>query len=384
MNKTPPHIALIRRSYRPDGGAERIINRTLDGLRQYSDMDVSLICEHWQGSNDIHHITVPGHGFGRTAKHRNFISQVSSILSSRAFDLIQSNERVPGCTLYRAGDGVHAQWLERRATVIPSWRRQWLKISRFHRYMLRVERDMFMHPQLRCVICNSNMVKSDIQRHYPIDPQKLRIIYNGIDLQRFTPTHNSQERSRLRNNLGLTSAPLLLFVGSGFERKGLGQLIRALADSGSGWHLAVIGRDRHQARYQKQVASLGLAQRVNFVGVTDNVVPYYQCADLLVHPCLYDPFCNVVLEAMACGIGVVTNQYNGADEIIRDDNNGLHYDGDDCNTLNHALEKAFTRFDEYRENARTTAENHSIERMVEEIISLYRELLGLPDQETFA
>jgi UDP-glucose:(heptosyl)LPS alpha-1,3-glucosyltransferase len=116
---------------------------------------------------------------------------------------------------------------------------------------------------------------------------------------------------------------------------------------------------------------------VHFIGVAENVVPYYQCADLLVHPCLYDPFSNVVLEAMACGLGVITNQYNGANELITQETNGLSYDGDDVDALSSALSRAHGRFDDYREAARATAEGYSVTKMVDEIVCLYCELLSL-------
>ncbi|MEJ2693410.1 MAG: glycosyltransferase family 4 protein [Candidatus Thiodiazotropha sp.] len=380
MGEAPLRIALIRRSYRPDGGAEQIMSRTLDTLRTSEELDISLICERWQGIDEIRHLAVPRRGFGRVARHRHFVDQVSTILQEHRFDLVQSNERLPGCTLYRAGDGVHAQWLARRASVATSLQRRWLHISRFHRYMVKTEADMFSHPALRRVICISQMVRDDILRHYPVDAGKLRVIINGIDLLRFNPASEPAQRQHLRDELGLAPSPLLLFVGSGFERKGLTQLLHAMSNDGE-WHLAVVGRDKHQARYLRLAEHLGLQERVHFTGVVPDVTPYYRCADLLVHPCLYEPFGNVVLEAMACGLGVVTNQYCGAGELIEQEVNGLLYDADCRDALGQTLIRAQGEFDAYRQPARVTAEQHPIEQMVEEMLELYRELLELPDGE---
>jgi UDP-glucose:(heptosyl)LPS alpha-1,3-glucosyltransferase len=382
MPKTPLRIALIRRSYRPDGGAEQIMNRTLDGLRSYGNLDLSLICEQWQESGGIRHIPVARRGIGRVAKHRHFVAQVSAILASQTFDLVQSNERLPGCSLYRAGDGVHAAWLARRASVATPLQRQWLRLSPFHRYMVKTEEAMFTHPALQRVICISQMVRDDIQRHYAIDDDKLRVIINGIDLQRFQPASDAAQRQRLRDELGLSTAPLLLFVGSGFERKGLAQLLHAMAAGESDWHLAVIGRDKRQGNYRQLAERLGLQQRVQFAGVVPDVLPYYRCADLLVHPCLYEPFGNVVLEAMACGLGVVTNQFCGAGELIEQDVNGLRYDAAVVDALGQALDSAHGHFDSYRESARSTAEQHPLDHMVGEMLELYRELLALPKGTT--
>jgi UDP-glucose:(heptosyl)LPS alpha-1,3-glucosyltransferase len=377
MADAPLRIALIRRSYRPDGGAEQIMSRTLEGLQAHAELELSLICERWQGSGDIRHLPVARRGLGRVARHRHFVSQVNAILQTHAFDLIQSNERLPGCSLYRAGDGVHARWLARRAAVAGPLQRQWLRYSPFHRYMVETERRMFTHPALRRVICISRMVRQDILHYYPEASEKLRVIYNGIDLQRFAPAIDAATRQRLRRELGLSPSPLLLFVGSGFERKGLAQLLRAMAEGGE-WQLAVVGRDKRQARYRRLADRLGLGARVHFSGVVPDVTPYYRCADLLVHPCLYEPFGNVVLEALACGLGVVTNQYCGAGELIEPGDNGLLYDAQTPHALALALETAQGRFEQYREPARACAERHPVARMAEEMLELYRELLDLP------
>ena len=71
------------------------------------------------------------------------------------FDLVQSHERIAGCDVYRAGDGVHRRWLELRARTARWVERLGILVNPYHRYVCRAERRMFEHPRLRAVICNS-------------------------------------------------------------------------------------------------------------------------------------------------------------------------------------------------------------------------------------
>ena len=96
---------------------------------------------------------------------------------------------------------------------------------------------MFTHPALRCVVCNSDMVRQEIVRHYGVDPARLVVIRNGLDLQRFRPP-TPQEHQEARARLGWPDdRAVFLFVGSGFERKGVAAALRAMAH----------GALRHQA-----------------------------------------------------------------------------------------------------------------------------------------
>nr|AIA95576.1 CAZy families GT4 protein [uncultured Erwinia sp.] len=65
------------------------------------------------------------------------------------FDLVQSHERIAGCDIYRAGDGVHHRWLAQRARILPGWRRALLLSDRYHRYVMDAERAMYQAPELK-------------------------------------------------------------------------------------------------------------------------------------------------------------------------------------------------------------------------------------------
>ena len=143
---------------------------------------------------------------------------------------------------------------------------------------------------------------------------KITVIYNAIDNQKFPPAGEAQ-RQRLREQYQIPQrAHCLIFVGSGFERKGLAAAIRAVAATDS--HLLVVGKDKDEKRYRALAQSLGCSDRVHFMGVQKQTLPFYQAADALLLPTLYDPFPNVILEAMSCGLPVITSTTCGGAEFI--------------------------------------------------------------------
>src|SRR5262249_32677103 len=154
----------------------------------------------------------------------------------------------------------------------------------------------------RAVICNSHMVKREIQARFGVDERKLRVIYNGVNLESFHPRLRGEHRAQARTELGIPrDAMAWLFVGSGFERKGVFRLLPAFrrgADAGA--HLVVVGEDRAEGRAQALAAALGIGERVHFLGGRKDVRQWYGAADAFVLPTLYDPFPNAALEAMAC------------------------------------------------------------------------------------
>ncbi len=148
------------------------------------------------------------------------------------------------------------------------------------------------------------MIKREIIEDFGLPAEKIHVIYNAIDNQRFLPP-DEETFAALRANWQLPlQATCLIYVGSGFERKGLAAAIRAIAPTDR--YLLVVGKDKDQPRYQALAKSLNCEARVRFFGMQSETLPFYQMADGLLLPTLYDPFPNVILEAMACGLPVIT------------------------------------------------------------------------------
>ena len=278
-------LAIVRQKYRPDGGAERFVSRALEALEQ-QDLDLNVITREWQGdANPNWHIHLCNPlKLGRISRERGFAVAARALWQKEHFDLVQSHERIPGCDIYRAGDGVHRRWLLQRARLLPEWRRKWLFSNRYHRYVMCAERAMYAAPELKAVICNAEMIKQEIIADFGVPADKITVIYNAIDNQKFPPADEAL-RQRLREQYQIPQqAHCLIFVGSGFERKGLAAAIRAVAATDS--HLLVVGKDKAEKRYRALAQSLSCSDRVHFMGVQKQTLPFYQAADALLLPTL--------------------------------------------------------------------------------------------------
>jgi len=214
---------------------------------------------------------------------------------------------------------VHRVWLDRRAQAGGAWTRFAQAISPYHRYVLGAERRMFASPRLRAVICNSRMVAGEIAARFGLPQARLHVIYNGVDLARFSPRVRDEHRLPMRAKLGIPdSAYVYVHVGSGYARKGVAAAIRAIAAlEAPAAHLAVVGRDRDEAGMKRLADGLGLQSRVHFAGAQQDVAAWYGLADAFVLATLYDPMPNAALEALACGLPVVVTEQCGAAELVK-------------------------------------------------------------------
>lgn len=369
-------LALVRQKYRPDGGAERFIARTLEALNLHN-IQLNVITRQWQGGHNPAwniHICDPWK-WGRISRERGFARAARHLWQSGEFDLVQSHERIAGCDIYRAGDGVHQRWLKQRARILPGWLVRRLFLDSYHRHIIQTEREMYASETLQAVICNSHMIKQQIMEDFALPEQKISVIYNPVNCDEFTPA-DEQQVQQLRRQWQLPQqASCLLFVGSGFERKGLAAAIRALAPTDK--HLLVVGKDKTQARYQSLAKSLHCEQRIHFFGVHVYTLPFYQMADGLLLPTLYDPFPNVILEALACGLPVITSAHCGGKEFIRQGKNGYVCDALDISALQQAIMALPARAAGSAESqhARTSVQHCTMTRLSGELIALYQKTM---------
>ncbi len=381
-------VALIRAKYNPFGGAERFVDTAVSALAAQG-VSLTILSRNWPGdasqsASILQPVQLNPRYFTSTGRDRGFARAVQQHLANTHYDLVQSHERIEGCDIFRAGDGVHAAWLAQRARVTSGAKQLGVWLSLHHRYLLQAERAMFASPKLRAVICNSAMVKADIQRHFAIDESKLRVILSGVDSQKFHPGLRDEFRSDIRRRLNIPkAAPVALFVGSGFERKGLAGFLLAMADQAGHADLTrdairgiVVGHDKHLLRFQSLADQLGLSDRVVFAGGVNDVRPYYAAADVFVLPTLYDPLPNACLEAMACGLPTITSSTSGAAELITNGIEGFVTDALDTPAISDAIANALT---DARMGARARARVEPLtpEAMAGAYIALYRELLGL-------
>jgi UDP-glucose:(heptosyl)LPS alpha-1,3-glucosyltransferase len=310
-------LAVIRQRYTPFGGAERFVERALSALAARG-VELTLLTRRWP--RDEQHLFTPiivnPPYVGRLWRDRGFARAVRAAVATSDATLVQSHERIDCCDLYRAGDGLHSVWLDERLVDATAVERLRVRASPYHRYVLDAERRLFASKRLKAVICISRMVQNDIRERFGMAVERLPIIYNAVDGETFSP-RLSIGSAATRTALGIDDeCVVFLLVGSGYERKGVGRAIEALASVPAPAHLVVVGHDRNPARYIALARRHGVGARVTFAGPQADPRPYYGVADVFLLPTLYDPLSNAVLEALACGLPVITSTRCGAGELV--------------------------------------------------------------------
>ncbi len=207
------------------------------------------------------------------------------------------------------------QYLSRGMRLPKLWASRWL--PRYREFAKLAARQ---YGNRQCLFLPlSRMVANDMQRLHGVRPEQMRIIYNGVDTERFTPDVNDQHRSRIRQQLGIdVDEVLLLIVAHNHRLKGVPALVaatRRLRNEGCAVRTVVVGGRVRQKGAWSTVAREDRPQ-VQFLGSIDDPRPYYAAADVYVQPTFYDPCSLVVLEALATGLPVVTTRFNGAGELI--------------------------------------------------------------------
>jgi UDP-glucose:(heptosyl)LPS alpha-1,3-glucosyltransferase len=243
-----------------------------------------------------------------------------------AFDVRQSFDRTVGQDIYRIGGGCHRTYLDHaHALNRPYWLRRMLGGSLLQRVKSWLEARMLSATPRPFIITNSDMCRDDLMHRYSVPPANMHVVRNGIDLQRFQPATDEAERARLRARWGLLPEDeVVLFLGTGYWRKGLEVSLRAvavLATERPLLRLVVVGSDHATHRWKRRAREWGLEGRVLWMGSRFAPEECYRASDVYLLPTAYDAAANSTLEALASGLPVVTSVMNGASEIITD---GVH------------------------------------------------------------
>lgn len=368
-------LAIVRRRYNSFGGAERFIDQLSSQLK--SQIDITIISESWDSpsSQDIYLQPVKVSGLTRSARQEKFLVAAKKIIAKNKFDLVQSHERMLGADLIRLGDGVHAQWLSRYKAVLPWWRRILVDADPFHAAILEAEKEIAKNTPTHFV-ANSELVSSELRSVYGVSDSRVTIISNGVNTEKFRPP-NASERDSERLKLGFSPQDIVLcFVGSGFMRKGLAQMMRALRQLPEQYKLVVAGRDKSHRYYSDLAHRLGISKKIRMLGPMESVRPLYWAADLFVLPTRYDPASNAALEALSCGVPVLSTMNMGMMGEIHAVNAGV-MSNDNPEELAQAIITFFSRSDilEISRNAREFAIVRDHSAITHKWISLYEKLL---------
>jgi len=218
-------------------------------------------------------------------------------------DFYFSLERITCPDIYRAGDGVHKEFLKTKKR----------KFNPLNIVYLYLEKRCFINAKK--IIANSKMIKNQIIDTYEINPSKIDVIYNGIELKAFD---YKTSFSKLSQEFSIdTKKKIILYVGSGFERKGVAQFLQIISElKNTNYQAFIVGKEKNLAFYQKLAETLHVKEKVSFTGARSDVDDFYTISDIFLFPTQYEPFSNVVLEAMSFQNAVITTKQNGAHEIL--------------------------------------------------------------------
>ena len=268
----------------------------------------------------------------------HFDQASAAYLAQHAHPITFSLDRTRSQTHIRAGNGVHASYLQHRMREEGLLKRVSFAINPLHRAILALEKKGFENPALRVLFTNSHMVKQEILTHYNVAPEKIRVVHNGVEWHKMQPAFDAWPEKK-------QAAPFqLLFIGHNYRRKGLDKLLHSLALLRSyDFQLNVVGKDKHIDYYRHLAASLQLHDKVFFYGPSTEILSFYQQADALVIPSTYDPFANVTVEALAMGLFVVSSKTNGGHEVLTPETGAIIEDLESPHSFAQALQQAFSR-----------------------------------------
>jgi len=340
-------IAFLRRRFSPTGGAERYLLRLASGLVTQGHQ-ITLYCEDWSlrenPFQDVRKIN--------TNDPVSFAREVMARPLRDRHDIIFSLERVPHCDLYRAGDGLHADWLAYRHAFYPVKGRVRTLMRSKNRELCRLEAQVFAPGGVKRVICNSHFVANQIINRFDFPANRIDVIYNGVPYLQFS----SGDRALGRRALGLNPDDyVILLVGAGVERKG---------------HAIAREAMRH---IKKKYAKLVIIDSPPTVAMPH----VYAAADVFLLPTLYDPFANVTLEALAAGLPVITSAQNGASEIMENEVNGFVLPrADDDKLLVHLLDYLSQPENRarFRQPAQALAQQYDLPRNLNATLAVFDKL----------
>lgn len=372
-------IALITRRFDPTGGGtERDLTITARLLSRAGHR-ITIYAAELRASSDewtLRQVAAPR--LGRALGLLWFARAAGAAARGDGADLVLSFARVVDADILRSGGGAHSSYVRAARQWQTAPARLAMRLSPYHRVQMMVERAGFNSPRLRRAIAVSDLVRADLMRTFTLASSHAVTLYNGVEIDRFTPVHEMAERVELRRELAVTdSQPAVMFVGNGFARKGLRFLIEAWPAIGGAAQLIVVGTDQAAASYERLARRLGVNDRVKFLGRRTDVDRLIRGADAFALPSLFEPFGNVAMEAMASGVPVLTSTQCGVAEVVPESMRAFVVnDPTDRTELAARMNALIEAAPALREAARTAAEQFTWQRYASELLAIIEAARG--------
>lgn len=254
---------------------------------------------------------VPAWPWGSWLKRRTFAALAGRM--ARGFDLVHGHGDLLDQDVLSLHNCVHAAHEARTGSPLPASD----ATGRMHALQLSQRR-------FRLMIANSRLMKADAESRFGVPGASIRVVYPGYEPARFRPEDRARLGAPLRAELGLPREAVLfgLVTSGDFEKRGLPAFLRAFASVARALPEAralVVGKEARPGPYLALARELGVAGRVHFRDPISQVERLYHALDVYVHAARWEEFGMSVLEALACGLPVVTAERVGAAELLRGD-----------------------------------------------------------------
>jgi UDP-glucose:(heptosyl)LPS alpha-1,3-glucosyltransferase len=269
----------------------------------------------------------------------------------------------------------------KKMRLVPAWLRPWKRavdawLPRHRRHDRLIERQCAAGSILLAL---SRKIADEFREYHDFPSERIRVVYNGVDVKRFSPENREEFRGATRRQLGLAEDRVVaLAVAHNFVLKGVPTILEAMArllPERLPLHVVVVGGSNVE-RWRRRAAARGLGECISFVGSRSDILPFYAAADILVHPTFYDSCSLVLLEAAACGLASISSRENGAAELFADGVEALKLDDPAdsrmlADQLRSLLDKSLRK--SMGAAARKLALRHTLEHNFAEILELYRQ-----------
>ncbi|MBC8553595.1 MAG: glycosyltransferase, partial [Candidatus Brocadiales bacterium] len=229
------------------------------------------------------------------------------------------------------------------------------------------------------IVADSFSTKRDIIKYYGVKEEKIKVVHLGVE-SRFRPISNVEEY-RLRNNI---PSKIILNVGTLEPRKNVITLIRAfekLREKGCKDYKLVIAGERGWLYEEilEEIENNEASKSISYLGVIrdEDLPELYNCADIFVYPSHYEGFGLPPLEAMACGIPVITSNTSSLPEVVGDA--GIMVDPADVNSLCEAMHSVLTNKQLWQQMSRNGLQRSRLfswKKTAKEILGIYDEILA--------
>lgn len=343
--------------------------------------EVHVVAERFSPQADL--IPIVRHPLARARTRLGFAVAAEAALERLQVDVVHDTGAGWRCDVFQPHCGSRAAAIDHNLLLAPSWLRPWKQhLARWlprYRAFRGLMRRQYVRDG-RIFVALSRQVAEDFEHYHGIPAEEVRVVYNGVDTERFSPAGRPVHREAVRRWLGVAEREvLLLIVAHNFRLKGVPTLLKAtlqLAERGWPVRLVVAGGKR-PAGAARQAAAMGAADLVRFTGPVPDPAPLYAAADVYVQPTFYDPCSLVALEALASGLPLVTSRYNGVSELLTDGIEGyVLEDPSDADELAWRLESllALRQRASMGRAARQLALRHTLAQNVDEILAIYEQL----------